>query len=324
MLIPGTGATPAENWSWTYQPALDKLGIPWCTLELPEHNTADIADNAQYVTHAIRVMHAAAGRKISLIGHSQGGMLPRTALRWWPDTRAMVDDVIGFAASNHGTLQAVATCTQSCDKAAWQQRADSQFIAALNSPQETFPGISYTNVYTRTDEIVTPSQDDTGSSSLHGGGGAIENVAIQEVCALNVFEHYTIGTVDNTAYMLAIDALNHDGPAVPSRIDPLSCLTLLMPGINLLTFAQDAVTALAAVATFQGTPVGAEPPLRCWMLAAGCGGSTAAPPQPAAKRKRPKKAKCRKPRARAKGKRKAKAKSAAKKRKCKRRKARKR
>ena len=162
-------------------------------------------------------MYATTGRRISIIGHSQGGMLPRWALRFWPDTRAMVDDDIGFAPSNHGTTGARTVCSFPCPAADWQQRDDSQFIAALNSYQETFPGISYTEVYSHFDEIVTPNSDDTGSSSVHGGGGAITNVAIQDVCPADPSEHLAIGTQDYVAYDLAIDALEHPGPADPAR-----------------------------------------------------------------------------------------------------------
>jgi hypothetical protein len=292
LLLPGTGATPKENYSWTYEPALDKLGIPWCAQTLPEHATADVADNGEYVAYAIRTMFAGSGRKISIIGHSQGGMLPRVALRFWPDTRAMVDDVIAFAPSNHGTKQADGLCaSSSCTAADWQQAASSNFIAAVNSGQETFPGISYTNVYTHTDEVVTPNQDDTGSSSLHGGGGSIENVATQDVCPTDVYEHLMIGTIDNVAYELAIDALSHDGPADPSHLSLLTCIAPLMPGINLLTFPQDVLMAVVGFETFSGKDVPAEPPLRCWMLAAGCpAGGSAMPSHTQPHRK----AKCRK------------------------------
>ena len=133
-------------------------------------------------------------------------MVPRWALRFWPGTRALVDDQIGLAPSNHGTESAQFVCGNGCAPAVWQQAAGSHFINALNSRQETFPGISYTQVYTRTDEVVTPNSNDNGSSSLHGGGGAITNVAIQDVCPADLTEHNGLGTADNTAYALAIDA----------------------------------------------------------------------------------------------------------------------
>ena len=46
------------------------------------------------------------------------------------------------------------------------------------------------------DFVVTPNLDDTGSSSLHGGG-EIRNVAVQDLCPPDLNEHLAVGTVDN-------------------------------------------------------------------------------------------------------------------------------
>jgi Alpha/beta hydrolase family len=267
LLVHGTGANVNDNWSWTYEPALDKLHIPWCAVDLPAHATGDVQTSAEYVVYSIRTMYARAGRRIAIIGHSQGGMLPRWALRFWPDTRKLVDDVIGFAPSNHGTTLARLACSQSCSAADWQQADNSHFTAALNSFQETFQGISYTDVYTHTDEVVQPNLNDHGSSSLHGGGGAITNVAIQDICPADANEHLTIGTIDPVAYALAVDALDHRGPADPSRIAPLVCLQGLQPGVDRVTFAQNVAAATADFEAFSATKTPAEPPLRCYVTA---------------------------------------------------------
>ncbi len=278
LLVQGTGATAKDNWSWTYEPALDKLGIAWCQVDLPENATADVQVAGEYVVHAIRTMHARAGRRIAIIGHSQGGMVPRWALRFWPDTRTMVDDLIGFAPSNHGTTQAGPTCNGGCSAANWQQSDTSNFMKALNSFQETFKGISYTSIYTRTDEIVQPNQNaQTGSSSLRTGDGARTNVATQDVCPNDVYEHLSIGLVDPVAYALAVDALDHDGPAEPKRIPLTVCAQALHPGINPATFATDAAAAAADYAAYQSASIPAEPPLACYTLAS-CAASTPTAP----------------------------------------------
>jgi triacylglycerol esterase/lipase EstA (alpha/beta hydrolase family) len=178
LLVPGTTLNPQQNFSWNWEPALSNLGIPWCAVELPGNSMGDIQVAGEYVVNGIRTMYQRAGRRIAVIGHSQGGMVPRWALRFWPDTRGMVEDQIGFAPSNHGTIDADGICLLGCAPAIWQQRDTSEFIKALNSYQETFPGISYTEVYTHLDEVVVPNLDSNGSSSLHGGGGAITNVAL--------------------------------------------------------------------------------------------------------------------------------------------------
>ncbi|HEX8103346.1 MAG TPA: hypothetical protein VF533_12090 [Solirubrobacteraceae bacterium] len=279
LLFQGTGATAKDNWSWTYSPAFDQAGIPWCTVDLPDHATSDIQRSGEYVVAAIRAVHSRAGRKVSLVGHSQGGMVGRWALRFWPDTRAMVDDVIGFAPSNHGTTEA--DCSSGCSAAGWQQSDEANFIRAVNSSQETFPGISYTVAYTRTDETVKPNMDATGSSSLRGGGGRIANVAIQDICPDDVNEHLAIGTIDPVAHALAIDALDHDGPADPARVDRLVCARPFHPGVNPATFPADAAAAVASFESYQARQIGAEPPLACYTTAscpAGAGAGAPAPP----------------------------------------------
>ena len=241
LLVPGTGSNPPHNFGWNWEPALNQLGIPWCAVTLPKNALGDIQEAGEYVVNAIRTMYARAGRKIAIIGHSQGGMLPRWALRFWPDTRAMVDDDIGFAASNHGTTGSQFVCSLPCPEAFWQQSNTAEFIKALNSYRETFAGISYTEVYSHTDEIVTPNSDDNGSSSLHGGGGEIENEAVQEICPTDLNEHNALGTVDNVAYALAIDAT------------------------GLTDAASTAADLLTNIATYPG--VSAEPQLRCYVTA---------------------------------------------------------
>jgi pimeloyl-ACP methyl ester carboxylesterase len=282
LLVPGTGSNPQHNFAWNWEPALTNLGISWCAVALPDNGLDDIQVAGEYVVNAIRTMYQRAGRRISIIGHSQGGMIPRWPLRFWPDTRAMVDDQIGFAPSNHGTTGAEFLCSISCAAADWQQSDTSEFIKAVNSYKETFAGISYTEIYSHFDEIVTPNSDDTGSSSLHTGDGAITNVAIQDLCPADPSEHLAIGTQDKVAYDLAVDALQHAGPADPARAaasDPGICTPLaLMPGINPVTYPTDLAAAALDLATNTATAptVQAEPPLACYVTAS-CGAGAAAP-----------------------------------------------
>jgi hypothetical protein len=294
LLVPGTGSNPQHNFSWNWEPALTSLGISWCAVTLPGNALGDIQVAGEYVVNAIRTMYGRAGRKISIIGHSQGGMLPRWPLRFWPETRTMVDDQIGLAPSNHGTTGAEVLCSISCAAADWQQSDKSEFIKALNSYQETFPGISYTEIYSHNDEIVTPNADDNGSSSLHGGGGAITNVAIQDLCPGDLSEHLAIGTQDLVAYDIAVDALQHSGPADPTRAatsDPGICTPLaLMPGINPVTYPADLAAAAFDLGTNTATApaVPAEPPLACYVTAS-CGAGGAQPAKAKARCKKHKK-----------------------------------
>jgi hypothetical protein len=195
----------------------------------------------------------------------------------------MVDDVIGMAGSNHGTTTA-GFCRPgvlACPPADWQQGVQSNFIAALNSGAETFAGISYTEIFTHTDEVVTPNnRDATAVSALHTGRGEITNVATQDICPLDLYEHLTVGTVDPVTYALVMDALTHRGPADPARISRSVCHQLVQPGVDpasVDTYLKplEAAPGLLSVSTPDFNLVGApevkhEPALRCYVFAAGC------------------------------------------------------
>ncbi|WP_183407703.1 esterase/lipase family protein [Nocardioides marmoriginsengisoli] len=265
LLVHGTSVTAEENWSFLYRPALKASRTPYCLVQLPYRATGDIQVNAEYVVWAIRELHRRAERKISIIGASQGGMLPRWALRFWPDLRPMVDDLIGLAPSNHGTTGFAACATKGCRPAEFQQRSTSAFIAALNSGQETFPRISYTNVYTHRDKVVVPNADDRGSSSLHGGGGRITNVALQDICPGDPSDHILLGAIDLVGFQLALDALDHDGPASPARVAAQGCakpppgFDPVLGALSLPSLVLGNTIGLGAADT-----VAAEPPLRSY------------------------------------------------------------
>ena len=56
LLVPGTTMTPEENFSWNYEPALVSLGLPYCTVELPNKAMTDIQVAGEYVVYALRKM----------------------------------------------------------------------------------------------------------------------------------------------------------------------------------------------------------------------------------------------------------------------------
>ena len=268
--MPGTGSTPQTAFSWNYERAFAAAGRPFCAVTLPGSAMLDVQNAGQYVVNAIRLVHALAGRPIGILGWSQGGMAPRWALRFWPDTRTMVADMVALDPSNHGTLDAKASCTvqPSCAPAVWQQTTGAYFLAALNSGAETFGGIAYTIIYSVDDEVVVPNLDAAGSSSLHTGRGRIVNVAVQSVCPNDTSEHLAMGTYDAVGYALAIDALDHAGPANPARIPAAVCLQVAQPGVNPAMLAQNlAALDSSVVAAFNAAPqLPAEPALEAYVF----------------------------------------------------------
>jgi hypothetical protein len=278
FLNPATSVTPDENYSWNWENVFADQGRYWCTMEMPFHTFGDIQTAAEYIVFAIRTMYRRTDRKITILGHSQGGMSGRWALRFWPDLRTKVAEVIGMAPSNHGTkvLQQCITGLTRCVPAVWQQGHQAAFVKALNSRAETFRGISYTNIYTGLDEVVRPPT----SSGLTTGKGRISNIQVQELCPLDPYEHVLMGTVSPAVYGLVMDALRHRGPAKVSRVDRAICLTLVMPGVDPTDLKDNAApilalptlisTALPSVSLAGAPLLPREPRLRCYVYRDGC------------------------------------------------------
>lgn len=259
LLVPGTTVEPDENFGWNYVQAFLLEKRSFCTVTLPDRSMADIQVAAEYVVNGIRMMHRQNGRRVDVVGHSQGGMIGRWALKYWPDTRRMVDDLVGMAPSNHGTLDAELLCRPDCAPAIWQQRRDSAFLQALNSGPETWPGISYTVVWSQTDGVIVPPE----GSKLTTGQGEIANILISNACPGHTADHVSLGTLDPVTYALVEDALNHPGPASLERFDHAACTQLTQPGVNQEFLAVHDARALSAIgATLLLTPhVPAEPAL---------------------------------------------------------------
>lgn len=272
LLVPGTAATFHSQWSWNFAVELSRHGIPWCGVTPPLRQLGDTQLAAEYDTYAIRYLYQHSGnRKIAIVGHSQGGMQPRWSLRFWPDTRAMVTDMVGISPDNQGATAERAVCSitglaHTCPINFWQGATGSNFIQALNSGQQMFPGIDYTVIWSTSDELV--QRQDT---PLYGPG-SYRWMTLQQVCAGHMADHILDGTVDPISWALTLDAITHAGPANPGRISPAVCQELTMPGVNPLSALEPAAEFAASVATAAATAPesSSEPPLACYVLAAGC------------------------------------------------------
>ncbi len=274
LLVPGATQTVESNFSWSYIPALEKAGIPWCAVDLPNKHTAELQNSSEFVTFAIRKMFETTKTKIAVVGFSQGGVLPRWSLKYFPDTRDMVEDYIGIAAAHHGLIETNLLCATpvlGCITSFTQISIGSKWIDTLNAGGETFKGIDYTQVYTRTDDVAIPNFDEkTGVSSLRTGEGTISNVATQDVCLLNAADHFTVGSFDPVGYAIVLDALRHPGPASKARVKAQGlglCTQVASPGIELTTlplnFASKMMFTFATSVTLQPKST-KEPELKCY------------------------------------------------------------
>lgn len=268
LFVAGTTLEPRTNFGWNWLRALDDEGRPHCEIEVPANSQGDIQVAAEYIVYAIRKVSRRSGRDIDIVGHSQGGMSPRWSLRFWPGLRDKVDDLVGLAASNHGTITSKPFCVDACPPSFRQQNFDSAFIEALNSRAEVFDGIDYTAVYTHNDAVVVPNLNDSGSTSLQGGGANVANLAVQDLCPANTADHLAMGSYDPVAYAIARDALDHAGTADLDRVDPAVCGEPFMPGVRPETFATDYAALVGVLATTIATSeqTRSEPPLRCYVF----------------------------------------------------------
>jgi triacylglycerol esterase/lipase EstA (alpha/beta hydrolase family) len=265
LLVHGTFANSDINWSWNYKLALPARGEPACTVDLPDASAGDIQVSTEYVVYAVRAMARASHRKVAIMGHSQGGLEARWALRWWPDIRTHVSDVIMLATPNHGSAFPDAICTAPgvCAASLYQMQTDSAFLAALNADHETIGDVPYTAIVTTDDQVfVLPSQ-----GVLNGSRHHVTNIAVQDLCPGHAVDHLTLA-FDGPTYAIVTDALDHKGPADPSRIDTSVCATDTMPGVD-RTDADARVlayqTTLAQLLGPDGPKADGEPPLACYV-----------------------------------------------------------
>ncbi|MCA0984316.1 alpha/beta fold hydrolase [Halobacillus yeomjeoni] len=222
VLVPGTFESMSENWS-SLSPALKAEG--YCVYALnygvttAGYSTGPIEDSAMELKVFIdNVLEHTGAEKVSLVGHSQGGMMPRYYLKFL-DGKKKVDDLIGLVPSNHGTdgvggfssltgtgAGLLTECT-----ACRQQLTGSEFLTNLNQGDETPGDVSYTNVTTIYDEVVVPY-----TSAFLEESKQVSNITLQDYFPNDPVEHQFIA-FDPNAYEFVFDALAYEGPADPVR-----------------------------------------------------------------------------------------------------------
>jgi triacylglycerol esterase/lipase EstA (alpha/beta hydrolase family) len=216
VLVHGTFEGAYDNW-FDVSPQIKAAGYCLFALEYGDRGTGDIAASAGQLARFVdAVLAATRARKVSMVGHSQGGMMPRHYIKFLGGA-TKVDDLVGLAPSNHGTTNPGAfvageTVCPACD----QQRAGSAFLQRLNAGDETPGSVSYTVIQTRYDEVVTPY-----TSAFLAGGANTANVLLQDACPAHVIDHHFMPH-DRLAISWALQPLGRPGPADPAR--PPSCV----------------------------------------------------------------------------------------------------
>lgn len=228
VLVHGTFGNSVDNWL-VLAPYLVKRGYCVFSLDYGQlpgvplfHGLGPIATSAEQLDTFVDTVLASTGAsEVDLVGHSQGGMMPRQYLKFLGGADK-VNALVGLAPDNHGTTLlglskllphfpgAEDLLTEATPGLA-DQVAGSPFLTRLNEGGDTVPGVRYTVIATRYDQVVTPYR------SQFLDGPDVTNVLLQDLCPLDVSEHVAIGTVDRIAFHEVANALD------PAHATPTTC-----------------------------------------------------------------------------------------------------
>ncbi len=262
LLLPAAQRTPRANWEGGYTEALAQTGRVACTVPLVANGAGDIQESAEYVVSAVRDLARRSGRRIAIVGHSQGGFAAVWALRFWPDLAPHVSDVVSFGSAYQGVWVARTTCDLRgrCEPGSWQVATGSHFIEALNRGDPTRKQTSYTSIYSETDEFTRTGFGEFTTPRTATSLDGARQVAIQDVCVGRPVEHLQESD-DAATFGIVLDALDHRGPALPARISRDVCAAITPPGFDPARRAE----ALTGDGPGEAAPTtDREPPMRCY------------------------------------------------------------
>ncbi|AWE49458.1 esterase/lipase family protein [Streptomyces nigra] len=232
VLVHGTFANSVDNWLFL-APYLTDRGYCVFSLDYGQlpgvpffHALGPIDKSAEQLSAFVdKVLAATGAGKADLVGHSQGGMMPRYYLKFLGGA-PKVNALVGIAPNNHGTtLSGLANLLpyfpgagdllNAATPALAQQVAGSDFMKRLNAGGDTVPGVRYTVIATKYDEVVTPYRTQFLS------GSSVKNVLIQDKCVLDLSEHALVGLTDRMAFHEVANALD------PARATPTTCASAI-------------------------------------------------------------------------------------------------
>nr|WSX52630.1 alpha/beta fold hydrolase [Streptomyces sp. NBC_00974] len=219
VLVHGTFGNSVDNWLG-FAPYLVHRGYCVYSLDygqlpgVPLFNGLGPIDKSagQLDTFVDKVLASTGAAKTDIVGHSQGGMMPRYYLKFLGGG-AKVNALVGLAPDHHGTtldgltrllpyFPGAEDLISASTPGLADQIAGSAFQNKLNAGGDTVPGVAYTVIATRYDEVVTPYR----SQFLDGAN--VRNVLLQDLCAVDLSEHVAIGLTDRIAWHEAANALD--------------------------------------------------------------------------------------------------------------------
>ncbi|MFI6661259.1 esterase/lipase family protein [Streptomyces sp. NPDC050523] len=232
VLVHGTLGNSVDNWL-ALAPYLEDRGYCVFSMDYGQlsgvpvfYGLGPIDKSAEQLSAYVdKVLTATGTNKVDVVGHSQGGMMPRYYLKFLGGA-AKVNSLVGIAPDNHGTdldgltnllpyFPGAADLLSKNTPGLADQMVGSAFLTKLNAGGDTVPGVHYTVIATKHDEVVTPY----GSQFLSGSD--VHNVLIQNLCSLDLSEHVLIGLTDRIAFHEVANALD------PAHATTTTCASVL-------------------------------------------------------------------------------------------------
>ncbi|NQE85874.1 esterase/lipase family protein [Nocardia terpenica] len=223
VLLHGTFENRLLNW-FALAPQL--AGAGYCVYALDYGRSlggsvsgvGPMAESARQIADFVdQVLASTGARQVDIVGHSQGGMLPRYYLKYLGGA-GKVHTLVGLAPDNHGTtwgllhlpITLIPPATTVACPACTEQLPTSEFMRRLDSDPQVLPDVHYTVIATDTDEFATPH-----STSLLPPGPNVDNIVLQNVCPGDLSEHMLI-TSDPVAIRLVRNALDPAHAVTPT------------------------------------------------------------------------------------------------------------
>jgi triacylglycerol esterase/lipase EstA (alpha/beta hydrolase family) len=226
VLVHGTFGDMSDSWR-ALSPLLLNHGYCVFALNYGSHSgsgrlgiyaTGAIESSARQLSAFVaRVLAATHAARVDIVGHSQGGMMPRYYIKFLRGA-AKVHTLVGLAPSNHGTtlggllnlakaFPGAGRLVRSLCPACTEQERGSAFLRKLGAGGDIVRGVRYTVIQSRNDEVVTPYT----SAFLSGPG--VTNITLQQQCRRDHGEHLSM-PYDHIADADVLSALD---PAHPQR-----------------------------------------------------------------------------------------------------------
>ncbi len=237
VLAHGTAGNKNTNWQ-TYAPLLANNG--YCVFSLTYGVTAGTPKGVdqlggmdkmetsalQLKTFVNKVRRSTGATQVDILGHSQGTLMPNYYAKFLGGA-PYIHSYVSLAPLWHGTGQgSQSQLSQSMSvfapasspaetpvcAACGQMSTGSAFMQKMRKGGVAVRGISYTNIVTKYDELVTPY-----TSGIENG---MRNITVQDKCSTDYTEHFEIAA-DPVAAGYVLNALD------PAHPRPVPCKVVL-------------------------------------------------------------------------------------------------